>query len=135
MVNAENSLSRQLQKTVLSINYYKIGQETTITYVLSAPLNILHFLEKKIKMFNSMRTIFVFLLFSQSMITVLAVLLNILLVVVISFTPAKIGAYKHLMKAFAVFEAIYAIVVFVGMPVGFKSIHDKVKIGDKENTD
>lgn len=50
--------------------------------------------------------------------TILAVVTNIFLVYVIkNHTRNQIGNYKYLLIVFALFEAFYSIVVFVGMPV------------------
>lgn len=64
----------------------------------------------------------------QAVNTVTAVVFNVFLMfLIISHSNKNIGKYKYLLMAYACFEAVYALVVFVGMPVSFLVLYAQLK--------
>lgn len=65
-----------------------------------------------------MKTPILVLLITQCCLTATAVVFNsILLVIIWSSKKTKMGNYKYIMNAFTIFEALFAIVCLIGMPV------------------
>ena len=51
--------------------------------------------------------------------TTIAICLNGLLIfLVLRYSSKNMGNYRYLIASFAIFETVYAMVVFIGMPVG-----------------
>ena len=74
-------------------------------------------LPKENQKFSAMKIALLIMLATQCGLTGAAVVFNATLLAVIIKSKANLGNYKYLMLSFCVFEALFAIICFIGMPV------------------